>query len=649
MTYRSHRLPRPNAEDGGGDTTGGGRDDFRDSLLFKTVDTGADGRATVTMHLSDDLTSWHVGASAIGAGLSAGEGSILIPVGLPFFAEATIAPEYLVSDRPEIGLRAFGTALKTTSKVTFAVDSSDLGLHVNGLRAGAFETVKVALPRLTLGRHQVTITARTGSGSKAREDRLTKTFTVIASRLERTRTAYKEIGGLSHLEGGAGLTEITVADAGVGRYAPLLFDLADPGSGRLERVLAGAVASSLAGSRFAAKDAVDGSSFDRTTYLTPDGGLSVVPYGSSDLGASVLAALVAPDQLDKAQLSEYLEKIAGDESETRERRNEALAGLAGLGSAVLPRIRAAVAEPDLTIRERIILAIGAATLGDARIAHETSGSLVDAYGEAVGDQARIRVGADAADTTEATALMAILAAANDDPLAPRFWSYVEANPDADATYALHAVGFVTRMLDHAAPTPASFAYTSGGTRTVVTLGAGEAFHLTIVGSQLGDFTVEPVTGSVAVTTSWREPVDPASFEPDPDVQVSRTIAPAGVVGASDLVSVDLVVEFGPLSSDGCHTVTDLVPSGLVPVGKLRGWVDPEDTEATAANATEPYAMSGQRVDFCAEPRPEGGTAKLHYVARVVSTGIYTWETAVAQSPLAPERAALTGATKIAIH
>jgi hypothetical protein len=30
----------------------------------------------------------------------AGSASILVPVGLPFFVEATIAPEYLVSDEP---------------------------------------------------------------------------------------------------------------------------------------------------------------------------------------------------------------------------------------------------------------------------------------------------------------------------------------------------------------------------------------------------------------------------------------------------------------------------------------------------------------------------------------------------------------------
>jgi alpha-2-macroglobulin len=650
VIYRSHRSPRAQGEYGGGDTTGGGRDDFRDSLLFTSVDTGSDGRASVTMHLSDDLTSWRVSASAMGAGLTAGEGSTLVPVGLPFFVDATIAPEYLVSDRPEIGLRAFGTALRATSGVTFAVDSDSLGLHVDRLTAHAFETVRVPLPALSLGRHEVTVTARTGSGAGAQVDRLTRTFTVVGSRLERTRTGYQVISGVTHVDGGRGLTEITVTDAGVGRYAPLIIGLTDTDSGRLENALAAAVAGSLAKARFAATDTAALDAFDGGAYQTPDGGLSLVPYASSDLEASVLAALVAPDRFDTARLTDYLTTVASDPKETRERRMFALAGLAGLRAGVLPQIRAAATDPDLTIRERLLLGLGAAALGDAATAHSIATSLIEGYGEAAGgDLARLRVGSDAADVTQATALMAMLAAATDDPLAPRFWSYVDANPDTDATYALHAVGFVTRLLDHATPAAGSFAYVSGGKRTAVTLRAGEAFHLTLVPSQVPDFTLEPVTGVIAVTTSWREPVDPASFTKDQDLALTRTITPSGVIKPGDLVTVDFVVDLGKLSDSGCHVVTDLVPSGLVPVGQLRGWVDSEDEQGALANATYPYAVVGQRVDFCAEPRADGANIRLRYVARVISTGTYTWETAIAQSPLANDRAALTGATTITIR
>ena len=80
-TYRSHHEPGPNL-DGGGDTTAveGRRarpdGDFRDWVLFKTVDTGQDGRAVVTFPVSDDLTSWRVSASAFAPGPQAGEATI---------------------------------------------------------------------------------------------------------------------------------------------------------------------------------------------------------------------------------------------------------------------------------------------------------------------------------------------------------------------------------------------------------------------------------------------------------------------------------------------------------------------------------------------------------------------------------------------
>jgi alpha-2-macroglobulin len=244
--------------------------------------------------------------------------------------------------------------------------------------------------------------------------------------------------------------------------------------------------------------------------------------------------------------------------------------------------------------------------------------------------------------------MAVLAAATGDPLAPRFWAYVDANPTDAATYALHAVGFVERMLDHTVPTAASFTYTSSDGPKVVELGPGEAFHLTLIASQLGSFTIEPRSGAIAVSSSWREPVAADSFAKDPDITITRTIKPSGAIRTSDVVAVDLVVAPGVLQGNGCVMVTDFVPSGLVPVGRLRGWVDSEE-EDSAANASRPVAVAGQQVSFCAERPARGNTVRLRYYARVISPGTYTWEPAIAQSPFRPDSAALTAATKIRIR
>jgi hypothetical protein len=649
-TYRSHRPPQAEY-DGYGDTGGGGRDDFRDTVLFESVDTGADGRASVTFHLSDDLTSWHVSASAIGAGLRAGEGSMQIPVGLAFFADATIAPEYLVSDRPNIALRAFGTALSAKSRVTFAVDSDDLGLHVDGLAATAFETISVPLPTLTLGSHELTVTARTGSGDTSRVDRLTRTFTVVASRLARTRTTYQAVTGTTHLAGGDDRTEIVVSDAGVGRYVPLLLGLTDVDSARLERALAASVASSLARDRLDLGDSVGTVDFDGTKYQTPDRGLAILPFASSDLETTGLAALVAPDRFDRPGLRSYLSNVAGDSRDTRERRNYALAGQAGLGAPVLPAIRAAASDPGLTVRERLMLGLGAAALGDGALARSIAASLIDGFGESVADQARLRVGDSPDDVAAATALMAMLTASIGDPLAPRFWAYVEANPGKETSHELQAVGFVTRMLDHIALTPAAFAYEIGGKRTVVELDRGETFQMAVTRDQLASLTIEPISGEIGATTSWREPVAASAFEPDPDITIEREVTPRGTIKPADLVTVDLLVDLGADAPAGCHTVTDLAPSGLVPVGSLRAWIDPDADQTAASDATYPYAQMGQRVFFCAEwvPATPSGNVRLRYVARVVTAGTYTWEPAVVESRTGANRAALTAPTIVAIR
>jgi hypothetical protein len=652
-TYRSHHEPTPGGE--GGDATGGGgeeapgRANFRDWVLFKQVDTGQDGRAEVTFKVSDDLTSWRVSASAFGAGPAAGEATIGIPVGLPFFVDATIAPEYLVADRPAIGLRAFGTALTAGTPVTFAVDSDSLGLHVKGLHATAFETETVPLPKLTVGNHSLTITATTGSGASARRDVMTRTIAVVSSRLSRARAEYIEPTAGTDFNGGTGRVDVIVADAGPARYIPLLLGLTDVDSARLERTLAASVAGSLANDRFGLADVVSGTDFDGRTYQTEDGGLAILPYSSSNLEVSALAALVAPDRFDRANLEGYLSTVSGNSKETRERRMIALAGLGGLHASVLSRIRAAASVPDLTVRELLMLGLGAAALGDAGTARSIGTTLETKYGEITSEQARLRVGDSAADIAAGTALMAMLAAANGDPLAGQFWSYVEANPDADATYSLHAIGFVTRVLDRGAPRPASFAYTIAGKREVVELKAGETFHVSVTHEQLASLVIEPLSGRIGVTTSWRETVKPSAFAKDPDLTISRRMTPGGRIGTAALVTVDLTVHVGPKAPKGCHLVTDIVPSGLVAVGNLQGWIGPEGEPTAPKNVEYPYSQVGQRVSFCADKGTNHGLVHLRYFARVVTAGTYTWEPAVVESRTKTGRAALTKATVVTIR
>jgi hypothetical protein len=651
-TYQSHLAPLGMPE--GGDTTGGGGDDrfdFRDSLLFKTIETGADGHGSVTFKLSDDLTSWRVSASAITADLEAGDGSVQVPVGLPFFVDAAIATEYLAADQPTIQVRAFGSALEAGAAVTINVTSSSLKFASKPISTTAFATVGVPLPALTAGAHDLTISATSGSGTSAMADRLTRRFTVVDSRLARTRTDYVDLAAGVRLEGGNGPTTVVLSDAGVGRHLTLLAGLASEGGARLDQALAADLAASLLTARFGSAAGIQPiGAFASDRYQTRDGGLALLPYGSSQLELSALVAIVAPEKVEASRLRSYLEDIRATPAETRERQMYALAGLAGLSAPVLPAIQAAAANPDLTVREKLVIGIGAAALGDAATARSIAASLTRDHREGVGQQARLRVGESAGDMTEATALMAVLSAAVGDPNAASYWAYVQANPSVDQLHVLHAVAYVERTLDRLAARPASFAYTLDGAREVVELGPGESFELTLTAAQRASLKLETLTGAVGVTTSWREPIAAASFEADPDITMSRSITPGKVIGSADLVRVDLTVKFGSKAPKGCHQVIDLLPSGLVAVGSLAAWIDPDsEQQAPEPGTAMPYAQTGQRVFFCAEPYGKAGRITLRYYARVVTPGTFVWEPAVLESKSGPNRAAITPQVEISIR
>src|SRR4029077_17792849 len=110
-----------------------------------------------------------------------------------------------------------------------------------------------------------------------------------------------------------------------------------------------------------------------------DGGIALVPTGSSDLQVSALAALTDPVEFSQGSLQQYFAGIRTDPTSTRERVVYALAGLAGLHATVRPEHRAAPAQDGLTTRERLMLGLGAAALGDAGTARTIAAGLVSSY------------------------------------------------------------------------------------------------------------------------------------------------------------------------------------------------------------------------------------------------------------------------------
>lgn len=637
---------------GGGDTTGGGgddRSDFRDALLFREVRTDAAGRATATVQLSDDLTSWHVVASAVTGDLRAGVGELQLRVGLPFFVEMTLADTYHIADRPVVQVRAFGDALRAGDPVAFSVAAPSLGLAETRISGTAFTPVSVELPALAVGSRSMTVSAvaptRKDAGGKALTDRLSRTFEVVASRLSATKAAYGSVDdGLPSVPAGAEQSLWTFSDAGRGRLIPLLSRLAEPSGARLDRSVAQEIAGQLLIAEFGRDPAsLPASGFDPSRYnVGGEGddqgnlvrwGVDLVPQGGVDPWLAARVALMAPDALQREGLWDALLGIRDGPSTKRDLQIASLAGLASLGAPVLGDLQEARRQPDLTPTELLYLALGFEAIGDDLTAIAIERELLASHAEALGAWIRLRV-ETTDDGADATALLAMVAAGVGDPLAARMADYAWSNPAIGTINAMELVAYARRTLERTPAAAASFVYAVDGQRSTVRLAPGEAFSLRLTTAQAATLTAETLTGSVGVAIEARVPVAPSSLPGHADLHLAR--ADPGPIGAHGIVEVVLTATFTEAAPDGCYDVTELVPSGLAPLTSWWGQTIDE------RGVTWPSSVVGQEVRFCAPNYPQSGrTANLRYLARVVNEGEFAWEPAVMQFPGAAGLLAIT--------
>jgi hypothetical protein len=656
----THQLPIGGIEGEGGSTGGGGgeateaRDDFRDTAVFRQVETDAQGAATVTFKLPDDLTTWHVSASAMTASLHAGEGQLMVPVGLPFFVDATIADEYLASDRPIIRLRAYGTSLKSGDPISFDVAGPSLGLAPTVVNGTAFRDVSIPLPQLSVGVHKITIGASTTApGGAALADRLIRTITVVRSRTAHTRTAFSTVTANLTVPGGPDITTYTFSDAGRGRFVAALTELATSGGPRIDQAVAAAIARDLLIADFGFDPAMlPPDAFDPATYpiqqQTNDvggvmaAGLPLLPYGGPDARLTARVALVAADRFDRASVRDALIAVRDLPSTTRDLRIAVLAGLAGLGEPVLSDLRSAATATDLSVGERIDLALGFVAAGDDAAALAIERDLLRTDGQQFGSWTRLHVGTTLDETVGATAGLALVAAGIGDPIAVSLAAYVDAKSARDELHVLDQIGVIERLLLRTPAAAASFAWTVDGSRKVVDLRPGRAFTVALTAAQRATLRLEPLTGQVGVAATWGEPVDLTTLPADPALGLTRTITPVGPIGPDTLVVVELTPTFGSQAILGGYEIVDLVPSGLAPVARTDGWVG-ED------GAGGPYRIVGQEVDFSVDNLTDPlRVPRLRYLARIVTPGDYAWEPASIRLAVAPEDAAFTAPTRVTV-
>ena len=618
-----------------------GRELFTDNAFFGVVTTDNNGYGKVSFPLPDNLTSWRVTYQGISDILGAGNGTTLIPVKLPFFVDAVLSSEYLEEDKPIIKIRAYGDGLKVGQAVTFNIQAPTLSQGFEKTAsAKAFESVPFILPSLSEGDHKITISARSG----ALEDTLIRTVKVIKTRLSRAQSNFQKLTTTTSVSGSANMpTTLIFSDANRGRFYPTLLNLYYTYGDRVDQKVTRIKAGELMSKYFSQKQPTT-EEFKAGNYQGTDGGISLLPYSSSDLMLSAKIAATAAELFDKPALRQYFYKILNDSSEGTERTSISLFGLASLEEPVLVPVKSLMGRQDLTVVEKLYLGLAMAKLGDKEGARSAFGAVLSQYGEEFKPMIRLKVGKDQDDILEATALAADLASLTGENSAEGLLSYIIKNYTKDILIDLEQLLYVTSTLPQASPQPVQFTWATNSQKATKILKNGGTFKMEVSPAELSALKFENISGSVGLTSLYFEPFDSASIRKDNDLSISRSYSVSGSAtgdfGESDLIEVRLLPKLMAQSIDGCYQVSDLLPSGLKIVTKLysRGIYNPQEV-------AYPYEVSGQKVSFCVA---KSISKPILYYARVASAGDYKAESAVVQSLTSTDSFNVSPATFIKI-
>ncbi|NLL51108.1 MAG: alpha-2-macroglobulin [Peptococcaceae bacterium] len=617
-SWRSHDHPfyRGGAEQGG--EGAGERQDFRDTVLFATLQTDSRGQAAVEFELPDNLTSWRVTYHAFTSNLEAGSGTVHIPVKLPFFMEIIHNPIYLAGDSPVVMLRSFGEKLTDGQEISYNLRLTD----PNGveqtymLKGRAFQSVDLKLPVLQEGKYTLHAVAQ---GDKL-QDSIIKEFTVRQSFQERTVTRQELLTDNIKIMGSPKQpTDLIFCDYEKSQYLRGLYQLAWNNGSRLEQALAAHEAGRLLNQYFPDEGYISREDQDSLlSYQQPDGGLSILPYAESELGLSAMVAVNSPEVFDSHALAGYFYSIL--ESQKEDDRSLALLGLAALKQPVLLQINDYLQEPNLEPEVKINLALALLEIGDGAYAEKVYRELRQDYAEDLGAVTRIKVAGDQDDIVTATSQMAMLAARLDQPEKHELYQYLLENPGQDILNTVEQVQILKYNLKYMKNSPVSFTYNLNGSQVTKTLQGQETFKLTLLPADIPKISFNSIEGKVGVITKYAEAFKAGKKGLATDLELSRHYMVNGQttknINRTDLVKVVINYNIGDRAPNGIYEVVDVLPTGLSYISRPYEYKEKPDVYWNY-----PSEVKGQKLTFLVSKDRH----QITYLARVNSPGEFICE------------------------
>ncbi len=623
--YLSYRpldtAGNPMAEGGEGGNTPV-RKDFRDSALFRTVTSGADGKAEISFKLPDNLTSWRVTYQGVTDDLKAGNGKINISSKLPFFTDAVSNKVFLSGDSPSVLVRSFGAELSQGDAVNYSITVSDSDGAEKTYEARSTGSAPATIPLGKLGEGEYALTVKAESGGKS--DALQRSFRVATSLLEAAGIKYYDLTEGLAPEGGSSLTTLSFYNKESSELYNQLYSLYWSWGERIDQKLARKIAGELL-AKYYGEEYIQDEEFDLTKYQTEDGGLALLSYDSSSPELSAKLCSLVGDGVDRFALKSYFNSILNNENASSGDIAFSYWGLAALNEPVLLDIRSLLSSPDLEIRDRLALGIALAEIGDYETARQVYDEVLKQKGTVNDRLAWIETGAGRDYDTEATALCSLIALKLDTPEKMKLFNYSGSNSTSELLVNLERLAFV-KSCSPSAAISGSFSYELDGVKKDISLSKAGQYRLILTPAKLAAIKFYNIKGNITVAASSTGPVKDLMSKDGSPVGLKRSYEANGASTAfkrSDLVKITLRPVFSETAVDGFYEITDILPAGLRYVeGRYQdniGWYADE--------------VSGQKVVFGYSYNKLSPVRDITYYARAVSPGSFTADYALIKHSL----------------
>ena len=605
------------------------REIFEDTAVFAALQTNAQGEASFSFRLPDNVTSWRLTVSGITNNLYAGNDISNIIVTNPMFVHYSLNSVFLVGDVPVIGVNAFGTALSSGENVAFEVWDYDRPGTIFRAEGTAFERVNIPLWEMAdEGAYSIIIRATSENGLS---DAVRHNFQVIGShRMMDTAVFYDVTPDTVFEAGRPGLTQITFTDRGRGQFLWDLMGMRWTRGVRIEGLVMRREANQLIQRYFPEVSLyVSENSFNPTDYQQADGGISMLPYSESDLAVTVRMMPFIQDEINTHALRHYLYNIL--EGDNAENRMLALYGLAMLREPVLIDLHNFAAVEDLPIRDVAYIALGFMALGETQMARALYDSRIQPHLQRIAPYYRVNA-STRAEILEATSVVALLAAQLNMPERTGLHQYTVRNHTWDLLVNIQQLSFITHEIAHVNAQPASITYTLFGEEVTRDLANGKNFTLRIPTQNLHRFNLVSITGDVGAVSIHRVPLEDIETV-DAGITITRRFFRAGertartTFNQGDLVRVQITVDYSRTALTGSYRITDFLPAGLVHAPNSARFGDMDSTPGYWRHAV----TEGQRITFFDHNSRFNRARTYYYYARVINPGTFRAEGLIVQS------------------